>query len=157
MGWILLGPRLLSEIQPFLLVLSVPFLSNEKKIEYKWLIFYVMLVLSCLIHFTAVLSPTPIFWNYSLLSVDKNPQRLWDWSDSQITRTFRQIYYQKESNKILKNWNAIYDTTTEKSINANSKENTMVNITVTNTNLPDGRVMKVNIQFIYLITSLMRK
>ncbi len=126
------GPRLLSEIQPFLLVLSVPFLSNEKKIEYKWLIFYVMLVLSCLIHFTAVLSPTPTVWNYRPVSVDKNPQRLWDWSDSQITRTFRQIYYQKESNKILKNWNAIYDTT-EKSINANSEENTMVNITVTNT------------------------
>jgi len=85
------GPRLFSDVLPYLMILLVPVIA-ELKISGRFLDlvltfgFISTVIVSALIHYRCATSLGPVRWNSLPVSVDHQPDRLWDWSDPQFLR-----------------------------------------------------------------------
>ena len=86
------GPRLLAEIQPFLLLASIPVcktIFEQPGSKLGAVGFFMLFTWSCGTQALGAYVPTD--WNSSPRSVDLAPGRLWDWGDNPITRSLRLI------------------------------------------------------------------
>jgi hypothetical protein len=86
------GPRLLADIQPFLLLASVPVCKSifeQSGSKLGAFGFTVLLAWSSGTQALGAYAPTD--WNSSPKSVDLAPGRLWDWGDNPISRSLRLI------------------------------------------------------------------
>ena len=86
-GWSY-GPRILTEATAMLVVLAVP--AAEKFRAQRWarVSFVILTAYSVAVQTLGAVAYRPIGgWNSYPVSVDKRPDRLWDWRDSQILRT----------------------------------------------------------------------
>jgi hypothetical protein len=86
------GPRLLTEIQPFLLLSSVPTckaIFEQRQPKPGMLAFFLLFAWSSA---TQVLGAyVPSDWNWVPKSVDESPGRVWDWDDNPMSRSVRVI------------------------------------------------------------------
>jgi hypothetical protein len=80
------GPRMLTEIEPMLLLLSIPFLTLDINKYKKWRVFYILLIWCLCIQFVGAFIYPAGNWNAFPINVDKSPSRLWDWKDNPIFR-----------------------------------------------------------------------
>jgi hypothetical protein len=86
-GWSY-GPRIVTEATAMLVVLAVP--AAEKFRAHRWarVSFVALTAYSVAVQALGAVAYRPIGgWNSFPVSVDKRPDRLWDWRDSQILRT----------------------------------------------------------------------
>ncbi|MEZ5785854.1 MAG: hypothetical protein R3D62_05095 [Xanthobacteraceae bacterium] len=86
------GPRLLSDIVPFL-VYFIAFnfrlparFGNATQVAVSTCI-AILAIVSVLIHAQGALRTEPWMWNVSPNNIDQNVSRVWDWSDMQFMRT----------------------------------------------------------------------
>jgi hypothetical protein len=86
------GPRLLAEVQPFLLLSSVPTcktIFERRQPKLGMLAFFLLFAWSCS---TQVLGAyVPSDWNWAPKSVDEAPGRVWDWGDNPTSRSLHVI------------------------------------------------------------------
>ncbi len=86
------GPRLLAEVQPFLLLSSVPTcktLFERRQPKFGMLAFFFLFAWSTS---TQVLGAyVPSDWNWTPKSVDEAPGRVWDWGDNPMSRSVHVI------------------------------------------------------------------
>jgi hypothetical protein len=87
------GPRFFTDIMPFIVYFLIPVLSLiELKYESTGIrvglssLYAVLLLLSVLIHYRGATSVAAYNWNSVPDNIDRNPQRIWDWSDPQFLR-----------------------------------------------------------------------
>ena len=85
-GWSY-GPRLLTEAAAVLVVLSVPALDRMHLRPWTAPVFTLLLLYSAGVQAVGALAYTYDGWNAKPVSVDVDRRRLWDWRDSQISRT----------------------------------------------------------------------
>ena len=90
-GGVCFGPRLLTEIQPMLLLLAIPLLRDAKARNVT-LSFYVLFVWSTSVQVVGAWVYPVGAWNYSPINVDRAPERLWDWTDNPISRDLNYLY-----------------------------------------------------------------
>ena len=81
------GPRFLTDILPLLCLLLVPILPELKRPVVRGL-FMVAAVFSVGVQITGAFYYTGA-WNTSPVNVDRYPERLWDWRDTQIRRSLQ--------------------------------------------------------------------
>lgn len=85
------GPRLFADVLPYLTILLMPVIA-ELKISGDLLDlvltfgFISTVIVSALIHYRCATSLGTVRWNSLPVSVDRQPDRLWDWSDPQFLR-----------------------------------------------------------------------
>jgi hypothetical protein len=86
------GPRMFAEIVPLLVILMVPVFNY-------WHLKWLKISLSVLILYSVAVQVVGAYswkavgdWNVLPISVDLKPERIWDWSDMQVLRTFKTIY-----------------------------------------------------------------
>jgi len=86
------GPRLLAEVQPFLLLSSVPTcktIFEQRQPKLSMLAFFLLFAWSSS---TQVLGAyVPSDWNWVPKSVDEAPGRVWDWGDNPTSRSVHVI------------------------------------------------------------------
>jgi len=86
------GPRLLAEVQPYLLLSSVPTCKSifeQRQPKLGMLFFFLLFAWSSS---TQVLGAyVPSDWNWAPKSVDKAPGRVWDWGDNPMSRSVQVI------------------------------------------------------------------
>ncbi len=82
------GPRLLTEILAPLIILIAAGLPALRGRGWKWTI-AAAAVYGCLIQAVGVYCYPKGRWDRAPVSVDRHPERLWDWRDNPITRTVR--------------------------------------------------------------------
>ncbi len=84
------GPRLLTDLVPFLVVLLVPWATMAIEGRRRWAagVLAVLAGLSFLFHAAGVFSTRPYRWNTNP-NINTHPCRLWDWADSQLFSVFR--------------------------------------------------------------------
>lgn len=127
------GPRLLTEIQPFLILLLIPYFSNIKKVFIKWGVFLIFLIWSLFVQSIGVFVYPAGFWDTYPVSVDKCPARLWDWKDNPIGRSaLTLINKYRIKTKPLTDWKAEYSTTQEAIVMAPGEEKIIL-VSVKNT------------------------
>lgn len=84
------GPRLTSDLAPVLVFFLIPLLEAWRRSGWSWrpaqLLFLASLAASVLIHGHGALSFAPHTWNTVPVSVDAEPERVWDWRDPQFLR-----------------------------------------------------------------------
>ena len=86
------GPRLLAEIQPFLLLASVPTCKAIFERQQPKLGMLAFLLLFGWSSSTQVLGAyVPSDWNWAPKSVDEAPSRVWDWRDNPMSRSVHVI------------------------------------------------------------------
>ena len=100
------GPRFMTETLPFFFVLSIPFVDwivtwRAKKPEHRPLIYrvgvigsVVVLAFSVLVNSQGGLLRSSVCWNLrapTVASVDKDPARVWSWSNPQVVYGFQAI------------------------------------------------------------------
>jgi hypothetical protein len=86
-GWCY-GPRYLTDLLPFLAFLLIPVWS---RIHAKALIrgaFIVAVAVALWVQVVGAACFPNGFWDLKPVSMDRDPKRLWDWSDTQISRTW---------------------------------------------------------------------
>ena len=86
------GPRLLADIQPFLLLASIPVcktIFEQPGFKFGVFGFFILFTWSCGTQALGAYVPTD--WNSSPKSVDLAPGRLWDWGDNPMSRSLRLI------------------------------------------------------------------
>ena len=93
------GPRLFSDMVPFLVVLCIPALGYIATLTRvpnathpHWPVLtctFLLVATSFLIHFQGAYFRSSWCWNNAPVSVDDDPSRLWDWGDPQFTAGFR--------------------------------------------------------------------
>jgi hypothetical protein len=84
-GWSY-GPRLLTEAAAVLVVLSAPAVERLQLSRMARSAFVILLLYSASVQAIGALAYTG-GWDATPVSVDRDPDRLWDWQDSQIPRT----------------------------------------------------------------------
>lgn len=105
------GPRLLTEIQPILLILSIPFLSRPGNKYIKWAVFSILFLWCLGIQFVGAFLYPAGNWNTSPRNVDRDPSRLWDWKDNPVSRDIMTVvnrYRFKPEPLPLQEWKADY-------------------------------------------------
>ena len=108
-GWSF-GPRMLTEIQPMLLLLSLPFFALPINKYKKWIGFYILLIWCLSVQFVGASIFPAGNWNSSPTNVDKTPSRLWDWKDNPVSRDVSTIGYRyRVKPKPLSDYKATYD------------------------------------------------
>jgi hypothetical protein len=99
-GWSI-GPRYFTDIVPYLIFFLIPVLEdlplsigNSEMQKAGVLIFVCFAAFSIFVHYRCSTNPGPTQWNGKPNDVDKNHNRLWDWSDIQFLRNlcFDQSY-----------------------------------------------------------------
>lgn len=103
------GPRLLAEIQPFLLLVSIPVCKSmfeEGRSKFGMFVFFILFAWSSATQFLGAYVPTN--WNWFPQSVDQVPARLWDWGDNPMGRSFYWV-----ERKVWGMWNAVPASPTE--------------------------------------------
>jgi hypothetical protein len=100
------GPRFMTETLPFLLVLSIPFVdwivawraekSENRPLTYRVCVVgaVVVLAFSVFVNAQGALLSSTICWNlkaHGIASVDKDPARVWSWSNPQVVYGVRAI------------------------------------------------------------------
>jgi hypothetical protein len=86
-GWSY-GPRIVTEATAMLVVLSAPAAETFRTHRSARVSFVVLTAYSVAVQALGAVAYRPIGgWNSYPISVDKRPDRLWDWRDSQILRT----------------------------------------------------------------------
>jgi hypothetical protein len=88
------GPRLLAEIQPFLLLASIPVFKTifeERRSKFGVFGFFILFAWSSATQVLGAYSPTD--WNWFPKNVDQAPDRLWDWGDNPMSRSLQKIKY----------------------------------------------------------------
>jgi hypothetical protein len=86
------GPRLLAEIQPFLLLTSIPvFTAIFEKPGSRFGMFAFFILFAWSSGTQLLWAYFPSDWNASPKSVDQATGRLWDWADNPISRSMRLI------------------------------------------------------------------
>lgn len=86
------GPRLFTDITPIMVILLIPclkkFLNFKDTLKGKIFIvlFLLSLLLSALVQFRGLTNWNVHLWNATPISVDKAPQRIWNWHDIQFLR-----------------------------------------------------------------------
>jgi len=85
------GPRLLADVQPFLLLASIPICKAifEPGPKFWAFGFFILFAWSCGAQALGAYVPTD--WNSSPKSVDLAPGRLWDWGDNPMRRSLRLV------------------------------------------------------------------
>lgn len=87
------GPRLFSETALWLVILLIPLVEEMSLVESPGqrllvIAFVVTLTVSVAIHFRAAMFWPVWEWNNTPVSVDRSPERVWDWGDPQFLRGF---------------------------------------------------------------------
>jgi hypothetical protein len=85
------GPRFMSDIVPFLSLLTLPLISDILSRSYHYwktgLISFVATgVISLWIHAKGAMSVAGVGWNVTPHNIDNLPMRVWDWYDPQWLR-----------------------------------------------------------------------
>jgi hypothetical protein len=86
------GPRLFAEVQPFLLLSSVPTcktIFEQRQPKLGRLVFFLLFAWSSSTQ--ALGAYVPSDWNFAPKSVDKAPGRVWDWADNPMSRSVHVI------------------------------------------------------------------
>ena len=85
------GPRLMSDMIPWLVVISALSIYNRKKLKASIIIILLTTsTLSLLINTWAAYSQKTIEWNGTPDNIDSNPARLWDWKNPQFLAGIQQ-------------------------------------------------------------------
>ncbi len=91
-GGVSWGPRLLTEIQPLLLLLTLPLLAAGARV---WTIVFVVFgAWSAALQGVGALLYTGS-WNSWPAGIDESPRRLWDWRDNPVSRDLRWVNVQR--------------------------------------------------------------
>jgi hypothetical protein len=85
-GWCY-GPRLLTEIQPLLLLLVIPAWQMICRNRFFQIAFGICLIGSVSVQMIGAFCQND--WNENPLDIDHSQERLWDWSDNPIARAIR--------------------------------------------------------------------
>jgi hypothetical protein len=85
------GPRFFADVIPYLIYLLIPGvagLSALKGLKKRICaaVFVLLMAMSFLIHMRGATTQAVYEWNYRPVSVDKAPERIWDWHDPQFLR-----------------------------------------------------------------------
>ncbi len=91
-GGMCYGPRLLSEICPFLMLLLVPVLPAIEATTARRAVFQVLAAASIFIQSAGAMLWTGD-WYFEPTSVDTDRSRLWNWKDTEITRTLGNYHW----------------------------------------------------------------
>jgi hypothetical protein len=86
------GPRLFAEVQPFLLLSSVPTcktIFEQRQPKLGRLVFFLLFAWSSSTQ--ALGAYVPSDWNFAPKSVDQAPGRVWDWADNPMSRSVHVI------------------------------------------------------------------
>lgn len=86
------GPRLLAEIQPLMLLASIPAcktIFEERRSKFGVFGFLILFAWSSATQVLGAYAPTD--WNSSPQSVNQAPGRLWDWGDNPMSRSLQLI------------------------------------------------------------------
>lgn len=84
------GPRYLTEIQPMLLLLSIPLLSNTSRESLYRKGFYLLLICSFFIQLIGVLEGiNKLNWNHFPEHINVSQNRLWNWKYNPVSWEFR--------------------------------------------------------------------
>jgi hypothetical protein len=89
-GWSY-GPRMLTEATAALIVLSVPALDAIRGRRWMTRVFGLLVAYSIGVQALGALAYSGPGWNGTPVSVDADPRRLWDWRDTQLTRTSQHL------------------------------------------------------------------
>ena len=89
-GWSY-GPRMLTEAAAVLVVLCVPALGSIHRRRWIKPAFSALVVYSVAVQALGALAYGGPGWNGTPVSVDRDPRRLWDWNDTQLSRTSRRL------------------------------------------------------------------
>jgi hypothetical protein len=88
------GPRLFSDMAPYLCYLlmpALPALSLERRRPIVWsTAFALCLLFSVFVNYRGAVAPEVYAWNAAPVEIDEQPARLWDWHDAQFLRGLRQ-------------------------------------------------------------------
>ena len=83
------GPRLFTDIIPFLMFYFILYLFYFDQIKFKSFLkplLYVTIIVSFFFHFRGATNWDTQHWNSNPKGIDGNPERLWDWTDPQFLR-----------------------------------------------------------------------
>ncbi|MBN1306144.1 MAG: hypothetical protein JXA13_17025 [Anaerolineales bacterium] len=87
-GWSL-GPRLFTDMTPFLVYLMIPVLEGRLLRIRSWqAVFGFLLLFSTLVHFRYATSYYPMMWNGKPTAIVQDPKRVWDVTDLQFLRGY---------------------------------------------------------------------
>jgi len=80
------GPRLFTDIIPFLIVLLIPVIEKIFQKKKLWLmsLFITLASVSLLVAIQPFISRSVWNWNLEPVSIDQHPERVWDWGDMQM-------------------------------------------------------------------------
>jgi hypothetical protein len=95
-GWSF-GPRFLTDVMPFLILLLIPFLKDTSAAASRRgprtvtsvvsrVVFALLVAGSFFIHMSGAGNPESVAWNYTPSSIDAYPSRVWDWGDIPFLR-----------------------------------------------------------------------
>jgi hypothetical protein len=117
------GPRLLSEIEPFLLLLAIPLIEAGPGPLFK-AAFWLLLAWSAAVQAVGAFCYTG-WWNAAPKNVDAAPERNWDWQDNPITRDMHRLpRLVREAQRTLlpprplRDWRASYEVQPELTLTA---------------------------------------
>jgi hypothetical protein len=74
------GPRYFTDVIPLLVLFLIPVVQQPKS-KRTLALFCVPAIASLAIHYRGANSPAVFDWIRTPVSIDKNPKRVWDWSD----------------------------------------------------------------------------
>ena len=88
-GWSI-GPRFFADVLPILAYFLIPAVDRFANFAYPFNVgsglFWSLVLVSIFIHFRCATVTAPFHWNSAPVEIDRNPHRLWDWSDIQFLR-----------------------------------------------------------------------
>jgi hypothetical protein len=92
-GWSY-GPRLFTDMLPFFIYFLIPVFEELPKLKLKLkvassLLIGLLVIFSFFVHSQGAMEEKVMDWNDDPVSVDKRPDRLWDWGDLQFLRAIR--------------------------------------------------------------------
>ncbi len=90
------GPRLFIDVMPYMIFFLLPVykLFNDSNFKYKTILslsFSLFALFGLFVHYKGARCISVSYWNKRPKSVDKHPERIWDWRDMQIFRKCRQV------------------------------------------------------------------
>jgi hypothetical protein len=93
-GWSF-GPRLFSEMIPYLMFYLIPVISCVTVARRRLIpvqgTFIVLVAVSVFVHYRGATDTATFDWNSQPVNVDKTPARLWDWQDLMFLRNIREL------------------------------------------------------------------
>lgn len=107
------GPRFMSDMIPWLVVITAVSIYNKKTInKYILSVFILTSILSILVNTWAAYNPKTIEWNGVPDNIDLNPDRLWDWKHPPFLAGIQQLSIEKkfpiiEENKTVILFNSV--------------------------------------------------